>query len=461
MPNKINDILVVGSGLSGLTFAEEYLKKNKKINLISPDFKSKTKLNYKPKLDYKALPPQFKKNFNKIEDYFDYNKIEFNKKNCNLLGSLEFGGLSNYWGLQIDKDIKNDLNFLTKNTKKNILKCFKEIIQEKSLLGEFKNYKNDFKINDFYENKINEKNKSKNQLFFEKSILAMKEKKNKNINKLVPKLVYEKIKKKIIFHNFFVDSIEKKKNLIYIHCINEKKKKKVLITKKIVLASGTLATTRLIMDYLKINKEVAIKHHPRLISVYLARKKIISNFDFTPGLFQIKSNNKKEIFSADIRPANETILNMALKIYNILNPLKFILLLFKNHIFFSNNLLGSKFSDLYIKKEKKIFFIYSKQKKKTLIKLKKKQRQIFDFLRKKKIIYPIFKNFFPGIGADYHYFGSIQMNKNEKLSVNENCQLKNNKSIYIADGSVFNFKKNLYPYAVVMANTKRIAKKLS
>ena len=53
------------------------------------------------------------------------------------------------------------------------------------------------------------------------------------------------------------------------------------------------------------------------------------------------------------------------------------------------------------------------------------------------------------------------MNRNEKLSVNENCQLKNNKSIYITDGSVFNFKKNLYPYAVVMANAKRIAKKLS
>ena len=115
------------------------------------------------------------------------------------MGSLEFGGLSNYWGLQIDKDIKNDLNFLTKNTKKDILKCFKEIIQENSLLGEFKNYKNDFKINDFYENKINEKNKSKNQLFFDKSILAMKEKKNKNINKLVPKSIYEKIKKKNYF----------------------------------------------------------------------------------------------------------------------------------------------------------------------------------------------------------------------------------------------------------------------
>ena len=32
-----------------------------------------------------------------------------------------------------------------------------------------------------------------------------------------------------------------------------------------------------------------------------------------------------------------------------------------------------------------------------------------------------------------------------KLSVNENCQLSNNKNVYIIDGSVFNFKRNKYP----------------
>jgi len=42
MPNKINDILVVGSGLSGLIFAEEYLKKN---TLKNSDFTFKIKIN--------------------------------------------------------------------------------------------------------------------------------------------------------------------------------------------------------------------------------------------------------------------------------------------------------------------------------------------------------------------------------------------------------------------------------
>ena len=86
MPKKIFDILVVGSGLSGLTFAEEYLKKNRTLNFISPTLKKNTSEDTKYKLDYKALPPQFKKNFNKIEDFFDYNKFKFYKKNCSLLG---------------------------------------------------------------------------------------------------------------------------------------------------------------------------------------------------------------------------------------------------------------------------------------------------------------------------------------------------------------------------------------
>ena len=152
MPKKIFDILVVGSGLSGLTFAEEYLKKNRTLNFISPTLKKNTSDDTKYKLDYKALPPQFKKNFNKIEDFFDYNKFKFDKKNCSLLGSLEFGGLSNYWGLQIDKDIDEDLDCFGKKAKNQIINCFYEILKDKSLKGKFKNFDNDFKINNFYEN---------------------------------------------------------------------------------------------------------------------------------------------------------------------------------------------------------------------------------------------------------------------------------------------------------------------
>ena len=40
---KIYKILVIGSGLSALTFVESYLEKNKKIDIISPEFNYKKK----------------------------------------------------------------------------------------------------------------------------------------------------------------------------------------------------------------------------------------------------------------------------------------------------------------------------------------------------------------------------------------------------------------------------------
>ena len=77
--------------------------------------------------------------------------------------------------------------------------------------------------------------------------------------------------------------------MLKLYCVN-KNNSKFFLTKKLVLAGGTLSTTRLIMDYLNINHEVQIKHHPRLMTVYFARKSISSNLDMTPGLFQIKKN---------------------------------------------------------------------------------------------------------------------------------------------------------------------------
>ena len=82
-------------------------------------------------------------------------------------------------------------------------------------------------------------------------------------------------------------------------------------------------------------------------------------------------------------------------------------------------------------------------------------------MRNEKLILPLSKNFFPGYGNDFHYFGTLTNNKNKKLSINQNCQLKGYKNIYVIDGSVFDFKVNKYPLGVIMANARRIAKKIN
>ena len=62
-----------------------------------------------------------------------------------------------------------------------------------------------------------------------------------------------------------------------------------------------------------------------------------------------------------------------------------------------------------------------------------------------------------GQQLDDHYFGTIPISsRKDKLSVNENCQLKANPNIYIVDGSVFDFRVNKYPLALIMANARRI-----
>ena len=49
------------------------------------------------------------------------------------------------------------------------------------------------------------------------------------------------------------------------------------------------------MDFLNIKKEVKIKHHPRLLSVFFSTKKLDFNLNFTPSLLQINKNLQKKI----------------------------------------------------------------------------------------------------------------------------------------------------------------------
>ena len=63
----------------------------------------------------------------KVKGYFHWNNINL-KENCKVFGSMEFGGLSNYWGLQMDPDILSDIKNLSFKVKKDISKSFLEIL---------------------------------------------------------------------------------------------------------------------------------------------------------------------------------------------------------------------------------------------------------------------------------------------------------------------------------------------
>ena len=462
---RIYKILVVGSGLSSLSFIDSYLKKNNKVDVISFENKKIDTSSVENRHIFKILPPQMIGQNKKVNDYFFFNKIRV-KKGCNFFGSLEFGGLSNYWGLQIDKNIQTDISYLSKKTQNKIKRCFEKIFNNYNLLGKIDNKSdNSFERSKFFDNNFTKINKN---LVVEEPILAYQKNTKKKLNlsnlnedkdKFVPKNLIKRLKrKKIIFHNYYVKKIKKYKNRIILECSNGIENK-TFDTKKLVLGCGTLVTTKLIMDYLKIKDEVRINHHPRLFSLYISKQKWKSHMNFEPSHTHIKPKKTQFLFTADFRPGNKIIVNAIIKFKKILKPIKFLINYFREYMIFSNIFLESKYGNLFIKKRDKFYEIFSKEKnlKKTF---KKTSKMVYQALIKAKKIFPVYYNYFPGFGADFHYFGTIPINSRQQLSVNENCQLKNNKNIYIIDGSVLNFKKNKYPLGVIIANSHRIGEEI-
>ena len=466
--SKELDLVVIGSGLAGLNFIDTYLEKNKKIHVISPNINKLIKKNKNNK--FRLLPSQMSGKGNIVENYFLSNNID-SINSCKAIGSLNAGGLSDFWGLQLDSYLNKDQNSLKKNTFRIIENSFLEFLQKYNLFGVFYKrkkllYSNDYKIPKFL-NKLTEiKNSNfickKPILAFSKSKLKKNEKHSldEENEKITAKNFIKKInRKKIIFYNYFVENIVNKGKHIEIICRNQNKEKR-FIAKKVIFATGTIASTKIIMNFLNIKNEVKIKHHPRLFSMFISLRSIKSNLKFTPSLMQIINKSKKDCFAADLRPGNKHITDSIIEVFPFIKPFKFLINFINQRLLFSNILLDSSHSDIFLKKEGKKFKLYNKSKN-LLKKLKERNKKIFKFLTANKIILPFFKTYYPGSGADYHYFGSIPFSKNGNLSVNNNCQLNSKKNIYIIDGSVFDFKTNKYPLGLIIANARRIGRLLS
>ena len=468
------DIIAVGTGLSSLSFIDSYLEKNTKINVISPDFNSRSfKNEYLNRHIDKYLPPQMSNEIKGVKKYFFYNKLDVNK-NCKIFGILQFGGLSNYWGLQIDHNILDDIKYLNRNIRKKIEKSFIDILTKFKLLGNVsinkKIYNNDYKVPALFQKLLKKKSNfviSKPILAYISKIINFKKKINlesinENKNQFTAKNYYNLFlkNKNIIIHNYVINKIYKKKNLIFLDCCNAKEKK-TFVTKKLVLGCGTIATTKLILDFLNINSEVKIKHHPRLFSLLFSKYRYETNMEFMPSTVNIRDKKKLNSYVMDFRPGNKLIINSIVDFKKYLYPIKFILNYLRKYMIFSNIFLHSRYSNLFIKIDKKSNAnIFSKNKKINNV-FNKIHKNVFQFLLKEKLVLPLVYNFFPGYGADFHYFGTIPMSKkNKKLSVNDKCQLKMYKNIYIVDGSVLDFKTNKYPIGLIMANARRIGKEI-
>ena len=104
--------------------------------------------------------------YKNISNYFRANTLSL-KTNCKAIGSLNFGGLSNYWGLQMDNKIFNDQTSLKKKTFNEIKKNFFFFLKRFKIAGHFKLNKNKIYSNNFYiPEQLNKLKKIKSNLFF-------------------------------------------------------------------------------------------------------------------------------------------------------------------------------------------------------------------------------------------------------------------------------------------------------
>ena len=186
--------------------------------------------------------------------------------------------------------------------------------------------------------------------------------------------------------------------------------------------------------------------------------------DFLNSFIWFKGKNNGFNFNGDLRIGSNIIMNAITRKYPIVKIGYLLLKKLKDSLFFSNIFISTKFSNLYIKKIKNEFIIFSKKNSKNENKMKKifnyLINDIYNILKNENLIYPFKIKKILRPGNDFHYCGTLNFMGNSPLSVDKNCQLKKHKNFYIVDSSVFDFKKNLFPLGLVISNSMRVAQNI-
>lgn len=466
------DIIIIGSGLSSTAFLSSLDIKNKRVAIISPSnikFQGKViskKLNKYLNLN---LPPRFnKKKIDGYKNFFIQNRIKVNK-NISIFGNLNHGGVSNYWGGSCEFPKENEISFLNKKNKKKLIDSYVDIFTKNNFYGNL-DISRKKKINEKIKLKKNNINKIFQHLISDSSSKKVKffhnvNAKNTKTGNLYLPLNINNLPKGIKKLNFVVKKIKRKNNFYSVACQNNDKTEEIF-TKKLVLCSGTIASTKLICEMLNIRRSIKINHNPMLFGLFLFKQKInIENF--SPSRFAAKICDKKfkKLFSiANFRTSNAIIKDKIFKNFKVMKNLfsKRLYNSLEKNFLFLNLYLDSKYGNLYFKidnQNKTNIFYKQKSDSKIKYQLKNDMKTLYNYFKEKKLIYPFKFQLIPPWGNDNHYTGTIPINgKDKKLSLKENCELKGFKNLFVIDGSSLPNTNLKFPTALIIANAFRLGK---
>jgi len=436
-------IIVVGSGPSGTTFCMSAMKNNKnikKILMLDQGYIKKNNKKNIEKISKKKIyhPKLINDEYHFVtKNYKSKNKII--EKNFFTIGSLALGGLSNVWGggyWENKKTNNKDYNYFVK-------KYFEVYSSNSKDSYSLSNYLNKYKTNN------NLKYKPAKLISFKGQSEVYNSKKMLEILNKLNNFTYK--------GNCYIESIIYK-NGYYILIDDRKKKYKC---KKLILACGTLSTTRLILKFTKI-KNIKIKLLHNLSYGFLGILKNNIKYENLEkhnanSVFFFKDKKTKLKISGSVGRYNYEFANLIKLKYPLMGFfLNKFLNFFKNKIIIGNLFLPSKFvsSEVFLN-EKNNLFIDGKINKR----FKKQSNQILKNYFKSNLSFnKIFMQRFP-LGSDAHYSSTLNNHSNViGLRTNEQGQLENHKNLYIVDASILSNRPSLFPTFEVMRKAFYIGK---
>lgn len=269
-------ILIVGSGLSGVTVADTLVKKNNSIYLVDgSDFKKKYEHIYK-KINNNNSPKLsslfFQKTNKKFLELYDIDK----KNNFSVTSTIISGGGSNFWGGALEVPSANFQKKLNKNFKINLndsiyyllkLFCPNKKILKKNITNKILYSNNFLKIKRLYcaisNNNFNDKWYDGYKFKSFDAVNILKKLINKN------NFYY--------FSNTKIDKIISSKNKVYVKTNNGKIDG--IVFDKIIISCGSIATPILLKkSFSNLFPDKFRLHHTPMLKLAYFNLNIFSNF---------------------------------------------------------------------------------------------------------------------------------------------------------------------------------------
>lgn len=470
--NQVFDIAVVGNGPSAYHFLDELdskiTKNNINLNVAHINSASnEAKINSLPKVSF------MNNQSNKTWKYFDLTS-KFNKLTNFQSSSNTPGGLMANWGAGCSElnDYDMDVKINLKSYFQLLLKKINIISGDNNSLDKFLGIKKNFYQFSF-PTIFRSYHKSLTFGFAKKAIAFKDDKDIKKCNfcgycntHCFNNSIYNAAKHNNFLKNKNINVFDSHE-LVSFKCSDNKyhlelkdiNKKKVysITTNNLVLACGTINSSKLILDYLnssniKVNT-IPIKHNPIIRSVFLSFKKFPDNQPSGQNISYFK--NKSYDFYSTYMFGYHISSSDFLSFIPFKNRfVRYLIDFLKKYIIISLTFFPSNFSSSSIIYDKNHINIISK-----------KNHSALSFLFR---MLPFFKSMFLNFcfpvyteklksGSDLHYGGTFPIGPKKDFNTSHTCQLNNHSGLYLIDGSWMpRISPKPHTYTL-MANARRIA----